>query len=91
MTIDVDQDGRVADLGFTGHRCAASQASGSLACHEVKGMEVDGVRRLDRDFILELPRLRALRHAPEMRPAVAQGCKSAALGAEVDWEIRPSE
>ncbi len=48
------RDGKVADVAFSGHGCAISQASASMASDEVIGMDVDELIRLDRAFVLEL-------------------------------------
>ncbi|MEA2294510.1 MAG: nitrogen fixation protein NifU, partial [Solirubrobacteraceae bacterium] len=48
------RDGKVADVGFSGHGCAISQASASMASDEVIGMPVDDLVRLDRGFVLDL-------------------------------------
>ena len=47
-------DGRIADVRFSGHGCAISQASASMASDEVVGMEIDDLLRLDREFVLDL-------------------------------------
>src|SRR5687767_11263145 len=54
VTVKLGDGGTVEDVRFAGHGCAISQASASLASDEVKGMTVDELVRLDRDFILDL-------------------------------------
>jgi nitrogen fixation NifU-like protein len=54
VQLRVGEDGRVADVAFSGHGCAISQAAASMASDEVVGMPVDDLVRLDRDFILDL-------------------------------------
>ena len=48
------RDGKVADVAFSGHGCAISQASASMASDEVIGMPVGDLVRLDKEFVLDL-------------------------------------
>jgi nitrogen fixation protein NifU and related proteins len=54
VQIKVGEDGRIEDLRFSGHGCAISQASASMTSEEVKGMTVDELLRLDKEFVLGL-------------------------------------
>src|SRR5215212_4957894 len=54
VQLKLGDDGKIADIAFSGQGCAISQASASLASEEVKGMTPDELLKLDRDFILEL-------------------------------------
>src|SRR5258708_603675 len=54
VRLELDGDGRVAEVRFSGHGCAISQAAASMASDEIKGMTVDDLLHLDRAFILDL-------------------------------------
>jgi len=54
IDLRVDEQGQVTEAGFDGHGCAISQASADLLIESIQGKQLDEIKQIDKDDVLDL-------------------------------------
>lgn len=86
VQLKLDQDNRIADLRFSGAGCAISQAAASLVSDEVKGMTVEEMMKLDKQFVLDQLGIDISATRLKCALLTLKVLKSAGLGMSAEWE-----
>lgn len=86
VQLKLDQENRIADLRFSGAGCAISQAAASLVSDEVKGMTVEEMMKLDKQFVLDQLGIDISATRLKCALLTLKVLKSAGLGMSAEWE-----
>ncbi len=54
LTLKIDEEGIIREVGWEGHGCAISQASASMLGEELVGMPFEDAKKLDKQMIFDM-------------------------------------
>ena len=54
ISVQLDDNGRIADVKWAGEGCAISQASASLLTEEIKGLSLEEIKDFSKEQLLDL-------------------------------------